>query len=101
MLARYLSSTRSGPSTEVVDRDEGVVSRRRQVQDLRTVAENGSCARNVEARWPPGGAIARESRLSTWHEGLFGAVGRWPWLKSLDQRVSAVVLPLYDRHRDD
>jgi nitrite reductase/ring-hydroxylating ferredoxin subunit/uncharacterized membrane protein len=50
---------------------------------------------------PPAGAIARESRLSTWHEGLFGAVGRWPWLKSLDQCVSAVVLPLYDRHRDD
>ncbi len=50
---------------------------------------------------PPGVAIARESPLSTWHEGLFGAVGRWPWLKSLDQGVSAVVLPLYDRHRDD
>jgi nitrite reductase/ring-hydroxylating ferredoxin subunit/uncharacterized membrane protein len=49
---------------------------------------------------PAGGAVARESRLSTWHEGLFGAVGRWPWLQSLDQRLSAVVLPLYDRHRD-
>ncbi len=50
---------------------------------------------------PAGGAAARESRLSTWHEGLFSAVGRWPWLQSLDQRLSAVVLPLYDRHRDD
>jgi nitrite reductase/ring-hydroxylating ferredoxin subunit/uncharacterized membrane protein len=50
---------------------------------------------------PAGGAAARESRLTTWHEGLFPAVGRWPWLQSLDQRLSAVVLPLYDRHRDD
>lgn len=49
---------------------------------------------------PAGGSVARKSRLSTWHEGLFGAVGRWPWLQSLDQRLSAVVLPLYDRHRD-
>jgi nitrite reductase/ring-hydroxylating ferredoxin subunit/uncharacterized membrane protein len=50
---------------------------------------------------PPGSAAARESWLTAWHEGLFGAVGRWPWLKKLDDRVSGVVLPLYDRHRDD
>ena len=50
---------------------------------------------------PTGRATAPESRLTTWHEGLFGAVGRWPWLKSLDDGVSGVVLPLYDRHRDD
>ena len=43
----------------------------------------------------------RESLLTTWHEGLFRAVGRWSWLKSLDDGVSGVVLPLYDRHRDD
>ena len=48
---------------------------------------------------PP--ASPQESRLTTWHEGLFRAVGRWPWLKSLDDGVSQVVLPLYDRHRDD
>lgn len=46
-------------------------------------------------------AMARESRLTTWHEQLFGAVGRWPWLKSLDDGVSGVLLPLYDRHRGD
>ena len=50
---------------------------------------------------PPGPASPQESRLTTWHEGLFRAVGRWPWLKSLDDGVSGVVLPLYDRHRDD
>ncbi len=49
----------------------------------------------------PDRVTARESRLTTWHEGLFGAVGRWPWLKSLDDSVSGVVLPVYDRHRDD
>jgi nitrite reductase/ring-hydroxylating ferredoxin subunit/uncharacterized membrane protein len=45
--------------------------------------------------------MTRESLLSTWHEGLFRAVGRWPWLQRLDEGVAAVVLPLYDRHRDD
>lgn len=50
---------------------------------------------------PPQPAAALESRLTTWHEGLFAATARWPWLKRLDDRVSGVVLPLYDRHRDD
>ena len=49
----------------------------------------------------PGSPTARESVLTTWYEQLFRAVGRWPWLTSLDERVSGVVLPLYDRHRDD
>jgi nitrite reductase/ring-hydroxylating ferredoxin subunit/uncharacterized membrane protein len=48
-----------------------------------------------------GAAGPPESRLSTWHEELFRAVGRWPRLQRLDDRVAAVVLPLYDRHRDD
>jgi nitrite reductase/ring-hydroxylating ferredoxin subunit len=39
------------------------------------------------------------SRLATWHQDLFTAVGRWPWLRSLDESVSAVTQPLYDRHR--
>ena len=46
-------------------------------------------------------ALARESRLTTWHAGLFRAVGRWPWLRRLDTSVAGVVLPLYDRHRGD
>lgn len=50
---------------------------------------------------PSGSATARESLLSGWHEQLLAAVGRWSWLKSLDESVAAVVLPLYDRHRDD
>ncbi len=39
-------------------------------------------------------------RLTTWHQDLFAAVGRWPWLKDLNDGVSAVVGPLYDRYRD-
>ena len=37
---------------------------------------------------------------TTWHHRLFAAVGRWPWLRAADESVAAVVLPLYDRHRD-
>ena len=48
-----------------------------------------------------GGATAPESWLTTWHQELFEAVGRWPWLKRLDDGASRVVLPLYDRHRGD
>lgn len=42
---------------------------------------------------------AAVSRLSTWHQELFAEVGRWQWLESLNDQVSAVVMPLYDRHR--
>lgn len=40
-------------------------------------------------------------RLTTWHRDFFAAVERWPWLRKLDEDVSAVTQPLYDRHRDD
>jgi nitrite reductase/ring-hydroxylating ferredoxin subunit len=40
------------------------------------------------------------SRLSTWHQELFGAVQRWPWLHALNDSVSAVLQPLHDRHQD-
>lgn len=40
------------------------------------------------------------SRAATWHQDLFDAVGRWPWLTELNERVSGVVQPLYERHRD-
>jgi nitrite reductase/ring-hydroxylating ferredoxin subunit/uncharacterized membrane protein len=48
------------------------------------------------------GAAAADapSRLVTWHQELFAAVGRWPWLHTLNDRVSATVQPLYDRYRD-
>ena len=55
----------------------------------------------ADSEGPPGAAAAQESRLTTWHEGLFRAVGQWSWLKRLDDGVAAVVLPLYDRHRDE
>lgn len=38
--------------------------------------------------------------LTTWHRSMFAAVGRWPWLRSLEVSVSEVSQPLYDRHRD-
>ncbi|MDN5747171.1 MAG: non-heme iron oxygenase ferredoxin subunit [Pseudonocardia sp.] len=41
------------------------------------------------------------SRLTTWHQEMFTAVERWPWLHTLHDRVSAVTQPLYDRHRDN
>ncbi len=43
----------------------------------------------------------RQLSLTTWHHELFRAVGRWPWLHTLNDRVSEVVQPLYDRHRDN
>jgi nitrite reductase/ring-hydroxylating ferredoxin subunit/uncharacterized membrane protein len=42
----------------------------------------------------------RSSRLTTWHQDAFAAVVRWPWLRDLNEGVSAVVQPLYDRYRD-
>ena len=41
------------------------------------------------------------SRLTTWHQDLFRAVGSWQWLHTLNDRVSAVVQPLYEKHRDN
>lgn len=39
------------------------------------------------------------SRPATWHQDLLAAVTGWPWLRTLDRRVSAVVAPVYDRFR--
>ena len=39
------------------------------------------------------------SRLTTWHQELFAAVGKWPWLATLNDSVTAVVQPVYDRFR--
>ncbi len=49
---------------------------------------------------PPGPAPARASRLATWHGDVFAAVERWRWLHTVNDRVSAVTQPLYDRYRD-
>src|SRR2546423_15032698 len=40
------------------------------------------------------------SWLTTWHEQLLTAVGRWQWLQAVNHRVSAIVQPLYgpDQH---
>jgi nitrite reductase/ring-hydroxylating ferredoxin subunit/uncharacterized membrane protein len=45
--------------------------------------------------------MSRGSRLTTWHQEFFTAVGRWRWLQTLNDGVSGVVQPLYDRHRGD
>jgi nitrite reductase/ring-hydroxylating ferredoxin subunit len=42
----------------------------------------------------PGG-----SPLATWHQQALAAVTSWPWLKTLDEKVAAVALPVYDKHR--
>lgn len=39
------------------------------------------------------------SRTATWHQDLFAAVGRWSWLGTLNDRVTTVVQPAYERHR--
>lgn len=39
------------------------------------------------------------SRLTTWHQELFTTVGKWQWLHALNDGVSGVVQPLYDRYR--
>ena len=51
----------------------------------------------------PAGAAAPggPSRLVTLRQDAFTAVERWPWLHALNDRVSAVTQPLYDRHRDN
>jgi len=41
------------------------------------------------------------SPLTTWHRDLFTAIERWQWLHTLNDRVSAVTQPLYDRHRSN
>lgn len=37
--------------------------------------------------------------MTTWHQDFFTAVERWPWLTTLNERVSGVVQPVYDRFR--
>ncbi len=39
------------------------------------------------------------SRMTTWHQDFFTAVERWPWLATLNESVSGVVQPVYDRFR--
>ena len=39
------------------------------------------------------------SRMTTWHQEFFAAVGKWPWLASLNDSVTEVVQPVYDRFR--
>jgi nitrite reductase/ring-hydroxylating ferredoxin subunit/uncharacterized membrane protein len=46
-----------------------------------------------------GAASGGASPLTTWHRDLFAAVERWPWLRTVEERVSVVTQPLYDRHR--
>jgi nitrite reductase/ring-hydroxylating ferredoxin subunit len=50
-------------------------------------------------RHEDGTASLRVSRLTTWHQELFAAVGRWRWLRTLDEGISSVTQPIYDRHR--
>lgn len=41
------------------------------------------------------------SSLVTWHQELFPAIGRWQWLSTLNDSVSAVVSSAYERYRDN
>ncbi|WP_232668465.1 Rieske 2Fe-2S domain-containing protein [Pseudonocardia sp. TRM90224] len=53
---------------------------------------------------PTGGPTdgpAGPSPLATWHQKVFAAVEKWPWLSSLNDNVSGVTQPLYDRYRDN
>lgn len=54
----------------------------------------------VEQR-PGATHAAGGSRLSTWHQQLFTAIGGWKWLGTWNDRVSAVVQPVYERTRDN
>ena len=53
----------------------------------------------TDGRWSAAAAPAGPSRLTTWHQDLFRAIERWRWLHALNDRVSAVTQPLYDRYR--
>lgn len=50
---------------------------------------------------PAATTAGASSRLTTWHQELFAAVGRWPWLHTLNDQVTGVVGPLYERFRDN
>lgn len=45
-------------------------------------------------------AAARGHWSTRWHRDTLAAVGRWSWLQDLNDRVTAAVDPVYDRHRD-
>lgn len=38
---------------------------------------------------------------TTWHERAFASIARWPWLHTLNDRVTLAVQPLYDRFRSN
>ena len=48
-----------------------------------------------------GASASGASRWTTWHQQAFAAVTRWTWLYTLNDRVTAVVQPVYDRYRDN
>jgi len=48
-----------------------------------------------------GARASGASRWTTWHQQAFAAVTRWTWLYTLNDRVTAVVQPVYDRYRDN
>lgn len=45
--------------------------------------------------------MPRTDLLVTWHRQALEAVGKWGWLKDLDEKVADAALPVYDRHRDN
>jgi len=44
-----------------------------------------------------GARASGASRWTTWHQQAFAAVTRWTWLYTLNDRVTAVVQPVYDQ----
>ena len=53
----------------------------------------------TDGPWSAAAEPVGPSRLATWHQEAFAAVERWKWLHVLNDRVSAVTQPLYDRYR--
>lgn len=50
---------------------------------------------------PPSRSATLTELSTTWHREALAAILRWPWLRTAEEQVSAVVNPIYDRHRDN
>lgn len=50
---------------------------------------------------PPMSSVGPAALSITWHQEVFNRIERWPWLHTLTEGASGLVLPLYDRHRDN
>lgn len=65
----------------------------------RVAAISGGGLRVAHGGERPDQASEGPSRLTTWHQDLFTAIGGWTWLRTVNDRVSERTQPLYDRHQ--